>query len=528
MRKISRYLARLWAAVTGRTPPATATPRSRQATGALRRAIERARRTPFGTAERGEAFMQVFPLPAPPKGVPEDVKIAMDLQIQDVYSGASWGAFGEGISFPGFAYLSELFQRPEYRMILEIRAEEMTRKWIELEYDGEGDDETQKAGAAKIKELNDAMEQFQLRERFRRMAELDGGFGHAFLYPDIKDYRNQPSELKTPLVLKSQKIPKGSLNGFVCVEPIWIYPNIYNSDKPLDPTFFRPKSWFVNNLEVDKSRIMRFCSREMPDLLKPAYAFAGLSLSQMAQPYVNNWLRTRQSVSDLVHAFSILVLLTNMGATLEDWGDDDGSLDGRLELFNLNRDNRGIFAIDKETEDLKNLAVPLGTLDKLQAQSQEQLASVSGTPLTKLLGVTPTGLNATGEGEIRVFYDKIAALQQQFFGDPLRMSLEIIQLHLWGEIDPRIKHKFVQLMQLDEAAQAAVEKTEMDTDAVAVQNGILDPEEVRRALANQRGGRYAGIEVADVPEIETEDPAQEGVSANPARTAGPSTEKSIA
>ncbi|MGF6605041.1 hypothetical protein P3T23_009802, partial [Paraburkholderia sp. GAS448] len=47
-------------------------------------------------------------------------------------------------------------------------------------------------------------------------------------------------------------------------------------------------------------------------MLKPAYAFGCLSLSQIAKPYVDNWLRTRQSVSDLLHSFSTMVLKTNL------------------------------------------------------------------------------------------------------------------------------------------------------------------------------------------------------------------------
>jgi hypothetical protein len=37
-------------------------------------------------------------------------------------------------------------------------------------------------------------------------------------------------------------------------------------------------------------------------------------------------------------------------------------------IFNANRDNRGIMAINKDTEELENVAVPLSSLDLLQAQ----------------------------------------------------------------------------------------------------------------------------------------------------------------
>jgi len=42
------------------------------------------------------------------------------------------GAWSEGLVWPGYAYLSELAQRPEYRVISNVIATEMTRKWIKL------------------------------------------------------------------------------------------------------------------------------------------------------------------------------------------------------------------------------------------------------------------------------------------------------------------------------------------------------------------------------------------------------------
>ena len=49
----------------------------------------------------------------------------------------------------------------------------------------------------------------------------------------------------------------------------------------------------------------------------PAYAFGGLSMTQMMKPYVDNWLQTRQSVNDIIQNFSTSVLKTDMGTLTE-------------------------------------------------------------------------------------------------------------------------------------------------------------------------------------------------------------------
>ena len=69
--------------------------------------------------------------------------------------GGAWGAWataglwGEGLAFPGYPYLAELAQRPEYRNIVETLAEEMTRKWIKIISTGD-DDKTDEAKLIEI------------------------------------------------------------------------------------------------------------------------------------------------------------------------------------------------------------------------------------------------------------------------------------------------------------------------------------------------------------------------------------------
>jgi hypothetical protein len=63
-----------------------------------------------------------------------------------------------------------------------------------------------------------------------------------------------------------------------------------------NPDFYRPTVWFVMAKKVHASRFLQFCSFPVPDILKPAYLFGGVSLLQMIKPYVDNWLESRQDV----------------------------------------------------------------------------------------------------------------------------------------------------------------------------------------------------------------------------------------
>ncbi|MDP9128634.1 MAG: DUF1073 domain-containing protein, partial [Pseudomonadota bacterium] len=337
----------------------------------------------LSAARKEEPRQHALRLPKPYPGVVPDAKptMAADAQINAVYNfGASYGYSWDGYGFMGYALLSDLAQLPEYRRPSEILANEMTRKWIKL-ISTSADDKTEK-----LKDIKAELERLHTQETFRRAFEIDNFFGISQIYIDLG---TEGDELKSPLILKA-KVGKNKLKGLRLIEPLWIYPNAYNSINPLKADYYKPQTWYVLGTEIHESRLMTFVSRPVPDMLKPAYLFGGISLSQLMKPYVDNWIRTRQSVSDITHNFSTPVLKVDMGQTMAPGAAQQLALRG--QVFNMARDNQGLMILDMVKEDFVNVSAPLGSLDALQAQAQEQMASIASIPLVKLLGITPSGL----------------------------------------------------------------------------------------------------------------------------------------
>jgi len=454
----------------------------------------------------------IFKPAVPPPGVvPEGTGLAMD----DALSGAGgWAGQAYGSSLSGFGaaipmtVLALYAQRAEYRKIADVPATEMTRRWIEITSIDQDANKTDR-----IQAIEAGLVKFKVRDAFRDAICYDGLMGRGHVYIDLGA---QGDEKAKPIGNGSdaatlQKVKRGSLKGIRSVDPLWVYPQHYNTNDPLAPDWYKPQSWFVMGGAVHASRLLTIVAREVPDILKSAYSFGGLSLTQMAQPYVDNWLRTRQDVSNIVHAFTVWVLKTNLqtglmgGPTASGGMSDGGGLDARLTLFNMLRDNLGVMAISKDDEDFANVSANLGTLDKLQAQAQEQMASVASIPLVKLLGVTPSGLNASSDGEIRVFYDTIHAAQEDHIRDPLQTVIDIVQLSECGDIDPSIRFGFEPLWAMSERERAEVEKLEAETDQVRVDSGVLSPIEVRGNVASDPDSRYPGLDVEDAPDLSAEE-----------------------
>jgi len=223
-----------------------------------------------------------------------------------------------------------------------------------------------------------------------------------------------------------------------------------------------------------------------------------MSLSQMAEPYVDNWLRTRQSVSDLINQFSTTVLATSMGDILQSADADDpdagNNLISRADLFTAMRSNKGLMLLDKEREELLQINTPLSGLDALQAQSQEQMCSVSRIPAIVFTGISPGGLNANSEGELKVFYDWIKSQQDAYWREPLETILKLVQLSLFGEIDDDIGLNFVPLQQMSPTEKADIRFKDMQTDTGYQDHGVISSQEVREKLANDPDSGYDSID----------------------------------
>ena len=397
-----------------------------------------------------------------------------------------------GTGFIGYPRLAELAQISEYRSVSETTANEMTRQWIEIKSVGEEDN------SEAIKQIEECYERLNVRDVFRKAIETDGLFGRGQILVQIKDH---DGKLANPLLLTEKTIAKGSLKALVNIEPMWTTPAPYNAIDPTLPDFYKPKAWYVMAQEIHASRLFTLISRPVPDMLKPAYNFGGVSMTQLMMPYVERWLRTVDSVSDLLHSFSLSGIKTDMSAILSGSDDGDTNIMLRAELYNRLRDNRGLMLLSKDEEEFFQFNTPLSGLDALLAQSQEQMAAPSHTPLVKLLGITPSGLNASTEGEIAVYYDYIRAMQENLLRDPLDKLLKLVQLHLFGKVNDNITFDFVPLQQMSKTELSTIRKSDTDRDVAYIQAGVVSAEEVRGRLASEPDSGYNGIDVEDVPEM---------------------------
>lgn len=420
---------------------------------------------------------------------PKQEQIALDscfMPVANMITHALNNLGAEGLpTFPGYGFLTGLAQNSLIRAGVEMRSEEMTRKWGELIRKGKSQSADQDEV---IQRLNEDMNHFQVKKLMREAASTSGYYGGCLGFFDFGESR---ADLVNPLMFSDKTFPVGSLKAIRKIDPYLITPGWYNSVNPLGRDYFKPDVWYIQGVPVHESRLFYIAENELPALLKPAYNFFGLSLSQKVLDAVSHLTSCRESANRLLEKYSLTMFKTDMSQVLT--GGFDNELQKRIAYFVQNRSNDGVAVVDKESEDIVVMTTSLAGVTDVVRQAMEYVAAMFNEPVTKMWGLSPAGFN-TGDSDMQNHYDNIASLQETMLGDPMRKILNVLQFNAFGKIDPSIEFKFIPLDEEDINITVQNNKLNAERDAILCDAGVIGPEEARQRLIDDPNSGYNNLD----------------------------------
>ncbi|MGO1079686.1 DUF1073 domain-containing protein [Inquilinus sp. CA228] len=262
-----------------------------------------------------------------------------------------------------------------------------------------------------------------------------------------------------------------------------------------EPGWYQVASAGKGGVRLHPSRVVRLPGAELPD--GAGTDAWGDSVLQAVMDAIRHAGLAAQGVATLIHEAKLDVIrIPQLTQNLA----QDGYAKRLVERFTLANTMKGLvnaLVIDKEEEwDRKQLS--FAQLPEIMQQYLQIAAGAADIPATRLLGQAPAGLNATGEGDIRNYYDRIAAEQRVTLGPALRRLDEALILSALGIRPPEIRFEWAPLWQLGAGEVAAIGKTKAETSALYAASGLIPPEVLARAVRNQvvEDGLYPGIEAA--------------------------------
>lgn len=259
-----------------------------------------------------------------------------------------------------------------------------------------------------------------------------------------------------------------------------------------------------NLFKVHRSRLLIFDGETLPKLERIANNGAGLSCLDGIPAAINRVKTSMDKTIDIMDKVSTSLLKLQGLSNVLQTEEGTKAVIKRLDLIDYSRRLNGSVAIDKDDE-YAVFNIPLGGLTDIIQEMEQYVCAVTGYPFTKLFGRSPAGMNATGQSDMQIYYDKVRSYQKRKLRPTLEYLVKLIQLSSEGPTQGKELEKwsikFNALQQLNDLEQANVDKTQAEVRAAVVKlvldlvdNQMLDATQGRKYLA-ERG---------DIPVSETE------------------------
>ncbi|KQS55913.1 hypothetical protein ASG17_07635 [Brevundimonas sp. Leaf363] len=324
-------------------------------------------------------------------------------------------------------------------------------------------------------------------------------FGGAAIYTDLGDDASKPLDVS--------KVKKGGIRFLSIFTPRQLVPGEIDTD-PMSEFYGTPKVWNISGgttgqVSIHPSRLTIFAGNELPDrdITSTAYGWGDSVLVSVIDA-VKQAESAAANINSLIYEANVdVVSIEGLAEILK----MNGGEDKVRELLRMNLDaksNLRALVLDaKNTYDRK--AVSFGTLPDLMDRFDQHAAGAADIPMTRFMGMSPGGMNSTGESDLRNYYDRISA-GQELEMTPAMMRLDEATIRsAIGARDPAIHYVWNPLWQMSEKEKADIFKTKSDAARTLRGNGgtsepLISPDALSTALVNEfiEDGSLAGLEGA--------------------------------
>jgi uncharacterized protein len=373
-----------------------------------------------------------------------------------------------------------------FRKIVDVPPFDEVREWRTWQADT----------GTETKPIEDEENRHNLRRKIflaRCKARKDGG---AILYMG-----GLPGDANTPLEVN--RISKGALKYVTVFSKYEINPTARDND-PLSPSFNQATMYTLGGATTDihPSRCILFLGPEKPE--QEAWDGWGDSLWMSMKSVVTNSDLAATGVASLIHEAKIDVISVPGLMKKIQTTEYESQLTRRFQIANFLKSINNMLLIDggneegKGGETFEQKTLNFAGFPEIMDRMDIRMSGMADIPATRLLGRHPAGLNATGEFDLRNYYDRIKSGQELDLTPSLIPMDEVIIRSAIGSRPANIYYEWNPLYSLSEIEAATTEKSFADAFKVRVDSATIDETVLGKAELNRmiESGRYPGIEAA--------------------------------
>jgi phage-related protein (TIGR01555 family) len=236
------------------------------------------------------------------------------------------------------------------------------------------------------------------------------------------------------------------------------------------------KAYRYYNVSVDKSRVMPLIGIDPPSFIRPRLRGWGLSELEILVRGINQFLKSQNVAFEVLDEFKIDVykiknllnsLLTPVG---------QANVRARVNLANQIKNFQKALVMDAE-DDFDHKTITFSGIPEMMAQFRIGICGDMRMPMTKLFGISLSGLSSTDEGDFEVYNGMVESDVREKLREPLLKIASYRCQQLFGFIPDDLETGFKPLRVLSAEGEENVKTSKFNRLLGAVQaNKITDLE----------------------------------------------------
>ena len=236
------------------------------------------------------------------------------------------------------------------------------------------------------------------------------------------------------------------------------------------------------NTRVHYSRVIELHGVEIPSsdasIIPMEFRYWGISVMQRIQDRLKELGASFGSLANLFHELTIGKYKYKDLAEIMASKDGEKLVQNRLQAMDMMKSTFHSILMDLD-EDFVRDTISFGGVSDVLYQFMMLTSACTGYPMTKLFGISPGGLNSTGDSDMYQYYDMVKAKQETELLPIIERLIHIISQ--WQKI-PEPKVVFNPLEQMTEKEQAELEEKKARTEKLKqetyqgyIDMGIMSP-----------------------------------------------------
>lgn len=317
-----------------------------------------------------------------------------------------------------------------------------------------------------------------------RWGRLYGGAAGIIVIKGHEDMLDEPLDLDT--------VTMGSFRGLIIADR-WngVYPSTELVEDLDDPDFGLPDYYIFaqsdteieQGVRVHHSRVVRFEGRDLPYNERINEQYWGMSEMEHVFEELNKRNATSANIAQLIFISHLRVLkMEDLGQNLalsdaQSQNDLYSTIRAQNELMN----NFSLQVLSKDDE-FQTFSFTFSGLSEVYEEFMMDLSGAAEIPATKLFGRAPQGMNATGEGDLRNYYDTVKQNQEHTLRPILEKLLPVLAMSTWGEVPDDMDIEFNPIRDTSDEERASLIQQSTGAIIQAYQAGVISQQIAMKEL----------------------------------------------